>query len=156
MIQQNRHNIGNMSTNNAVASDSDQKSTTLCFFSLWWGILWGGSQWMFRDPVFWGSRVSGCTSTWCGSNVWSLPWRLHWRWREVLWYKFVYFVWWILNLYYFGCSHNKLQMSMSVKWIQLCVSKSATTLLEAMSANVKTGTSLWQELTSVQVLWTVD
>ena len=41
---------------------------------------------------------------------------------------------------------------MSVKWTPLCVSKSATTQLEAMSANVKMGTSLWQELTSVQVI----
>ena len=40
---------------------------------------------------------------------------------------------------------------MSVKWTQLCVSKSATTLLEATSANVKMDIGLWQELTSVQV-----
>ena len=46
---------------------------------------------------------------------------------------------------------NKLQILMSVKWTRLCVSRSATTLLEAMSANVKMGISLLQEPTSVQV-----
>ena len=40
---------------------------------------------------------------------------------------------------------------MSVKWTKLCVSKSATTLLEAMSAGVKLDISLWQEQTSVKV-----
>ena len=40
---------------------------------------------------------------------------------------------------------------MSVKWTKLCVSKSATTLLEVMSANVKMGISLWQEPTGVKV-----
>ena len=41
---------------------------------------------------------------------------------------------------------------MSVKWNQICVNRFVTTLLEATSADVKTGTSLWQELTSVQVM----
>ena len=41
---------------------------------------------------------------------------------------------------------------MSVKWTRLCANKSATTLLEATSANVMMGTSSWQELTSVQVI----
>ena len=40
---------------------------------------------------------------------------------------------------------------MSVKWTQLCVNKSATTLSAAMNADVKMDISLWQELTSVQV-----
>ena len=41
---------------------------------------------------------------------------------------------------------------MSVKWTQLCVNKSATTLSAAMNANVKMDIGLWQELTSVQVI----
>ena len=41
---------------------------------------------------------------------------------------------------------------MSVQLTQLCVNKSATTLLEAMSADVKMDISLWQEVTSVQVI----
>ena len=53
----------------------------------------------------------------------------------------------------FSPFHNKLQILMSAKWTRVCVSRSATTLLEVMSANVKMGISLWQELTSVRVIW---
>ena len=40
---------------------------------------------------------------------------------------------------------------MSVQWTQPCVNKSATTLLEAISAGAKLDISLWQEQTTVQV-----